>query len=126
MVPRYPDCTSAHHRCACHQDWYQDSPIVPMLGNTIGTKIPRLYQHFLHQHSLIVPMATHLVPGFPDCTNLGCQCWYQDSPIVPMLANNVIMMVMMTMVMVVVLVMVMVMMMMLMIGQQLQIRKFSV
>ena len=43
LVPGFPDCT---------------------YGNTLGTRIPRLYQSWL-------PM---LVPGFPDCTNARQQC----------------------------------------------------
>ena len=69
LVPGFPDCTYAWQH-----SWYQDSPIVPTLlaptfpdctyGNTLGTRIPRLYQSWL-------PM---LVPGFPDCTNARQQC----------------------------------------------------
>ena len=68
---------------------------------------------------IVVIMVVSGSVGDHRCFASVCgHCWYQNSPIVPMLANNVIMMVMMAMVMVVVLVMVMVMMMMLMIGQQ--------
>ena len=79
LVPRFPDCTFAWQH-----SWYQESPIVPtlvdqhspivpMLGNIIGIKVPRLYQY-------LMPLCVPIVPG---CLDVCCQCWYQDSPIVP-------------------------------------------